>query len=72
MADHDGRKTGTSWTDGARVKVEDNLDAVLVAVEAASERVVRMERETQRREEKGAPLRGAPDRAAPARLRPDS
>lgn len=51
LTDRDGRKTGTSWTDGAHLKVEDNLDAVLAAVEAANERAVRMEQERRRREE---------------------
>lgn len=53
LTDFDGRKTGASWTDGARVKVEDRLDAVLAAVEEASERAVRMEQERRRREEEG-------------------
>ncbi|MCO6680230.1 hypothetical protein KJZ13_05120 [Cutibacterium avidum] len=51
LTDHDGRKTGASWTDGARVKVEERLAEVIAAVEAASQRAVRMEQERRRREE---------------------
>lgn len=51
LTDRDGRKTGSSWTDGARVKVEERLADVIAAVEAASERAVRMEQERRRREE---------------------
>jgi len=51
LTDRDGRKTGASWTDGARVKVEERLADVIAAVEAASERAARMEQERRRREE---------------------
>lgn len=51
LTDREGRRTGISWTDGARIKVEDRLDQVLAAVEGASERAVRMEQERRRREE---------------------
>ena len=51
LTDREGRKTGASWTDGARVKVEERLDEVIAAVEAASQRSVRVEQERRRREE---------------------
>lgn len=51
LTDRDRRKTGASWTDGARVKVEERLADVIAAVEAASKRAVRMEQERRRREE---------------------
>lgn len=51
LTDREGRKTGTSWTDGARVKVEGRLADVLAAVEEASASAVRFEEARRRREE---------------------
>lgn len=51
LTDREGRKTGTSWTDGSRVTVEDHLAAVLAAVEEASARAVRLAEERRRRQE---------------------
>lgn len=51
LTDRDGRKTGASWTDGARVKVEERLADVIATVEVASERAVRMEDERRHSEE---------------------
>lgn len=51
LTDRGGRKTGTSWTDGARVKVEGRLADVLAAVEEASASAVRFEEARRRREE---------------------
>ncbi|ACV06741.1 hypothetical protein I6I18_06385 [Kytococcus sedentarius] len=66
LTDRDGRKTGASWTDGARITVEDRLPEVLAAVDEASERAVRMEQERRRREEEERLRREeAPEGAAP-------
>lgn len=51
LTDGNGRKTGTSYTDGARVRVEDRLGDVLAAVEEATVRALRWEEERHRRAE---------------------